>query len=182
MTITYPDDGPFARLLRNVDNRVGLVEQIGLVTLLVLVVGFAAAHALLDKLFGVQIEMKGEIVKTGTYAIAIFGSAYATHQSRHLAMDLISRRFSPRNRLVLKILLAVFAGFIVILMFRAGLKSIDNERARASHALLLSAQQIAWMIPIGSVLIVFHLVVHTLIDIDYLRRGKTPPERARSGH
>jgi hypothetical protein len=41
---------------------------------------------------------------------------------------------------------------------------------------------VAWIIPIGGFLMLAHLFLHTLIDIDYLVRGKTPPERARSGH
>ena len=180
--LAFPDDGPLAKKLRQVDNAVGRVEQVGLVALLALVVIVAATHAIMDKAFGARLELKGEIVRTGTFAIAIFGAVFATHQGRHLAMDLISRRFSPRNRLILKIFLALFAMFIVGLMAKAGLKSVEIEKSQASHSKLLSGEQIAWMIPIGGALMIFHFFVHTLIDIDYLLRGKTPPERMRSAH
>jgi hypothetical protein len=31
-------------------------------------------------------------------------------------------------------------------------------------------------------MIVFHTLLHMVVDIDYIVRGKTPPERMRSGH
>jgi hypothetical protein len=37
-------------------------------------------------------------------------------------------------------------------------------------------------LPIGAGLISTHAFIHLLIDVDYLRRGKLMPERARSGH
>ncbi len=39
--------------------------------------------------------MKDEIVRAGTFAIALLGAAFASHQGRHLSMDLVSRRLSP---------------------------------------------------------------------------------------
>ena len=36
--------------------------------------------------------------------------------------------------------------------------------------------------PIGGFMIIFHTVLHAIIDVDYIVRRKTPPERMRSGH
>ncbi len=41
---------------------------------------------------------------------------------------------------------------------------------------------LAAMIPIGAGLIIFHTFLHMLIDIDYILRGKLPPEKAPTGH
>ncbi|HZJ64809.1 MAG TPA: hypothetical protein VFD36_14950, partial [Kofleriaceae bacterium] len=38
------------------------------------------------------------------------------------------------------------------------------------------------LMPAGASLIILHTLLHMVIDIDYLVRGKTPPERMRSGH
>jgi hypothetical protein len=38
---------------------------------------------------------------------------------------------------------------------------------------------VAAMMPLGAGLIVLHTVLHMVIDIDYLKRGKVPPERGR---
>jgi hypothetical protein len=36
--------------------------------------------------------------------------------------------------------------------------------------------------PIAAAMIMLHCALHIVIDVDYLVRGKLPPERARSGH
>ena len=180
--MVYPDDGPLAARLRKLDKGLGLAEQAVLVAMLATVVLVAASHALLDRILHIQLDFKEEVVRAGTFAIAILGTAFATQQARHLAMDLVSRRFSPRNRLVLKIVLALFTAFIVVLLVHAGFHTIEIEKTMQGHSMLISSVTIAWIIPIGGMLVLAHLFLHTIIDIDYLARGKTPPERMRSGH
>lgn len=165
--------------MRLVDTWVGRVEQALLVALLAIVVLTAASHALLDRFAHIRIESKDQIVRAGTFAIAMLGAAFATHQGRHLSMDLISRRLSPRARLFLKVVLALFTIAIVVLVMRSAFHLIAREKPE-EH--LLSTHRLAYLIPIGGAQIIFHTVLHTIIDIDYLLRRKTPPERMRSAH
>ena len=51
-----------------------------------------------------------------------------------------------------------------------------------SAATLFTPTAIAWTIPIGAGIVILHVILHMIIDVDYLARGKTPPERMRSGH
>lgn len=177
--LTYPDDGPLSRTVRQIDTWLGRGEQIVLVVLLAAVVLTAASHALLDRIASVRLEFKDQVVRAGTFAIALIGAAFATHQARHLSMDLVSRRLSPRARLFLKVILALFVIAIVSLLVRSGLHLIDREMHEDQ---LLSTRRIAWLIPTGGVLIIVHTVLHTIIDVDYIVRRKTPPERMRSAH
>jgi TRAP-type C4-dicarboxylate transport system permease small subunit len=177
--LAYPDDGKLARHMRKVDGWLGRAEQVVLVALLAIVVLTAGGHALLDRFGLYRIEMKDEIIRAGTFAIALLGAAFASHQGRHLSMDLVSRRLSPRARLFLKVILALFTIVIVVLVVRSGLHLIDREK-HEDH--LLSTRRIALLIPLGGALIIFHTVLHTIIDVDYIVRGKTPPERMRSAH
>jgi len=180
--LTYPDDGPLSRRLRAIDQRIGQVEQVVLVSLLAIVLVIAASHALLDKIAGSRIPFKDDVIRGGTFAIALLGGAFATHQARHLSMDLISRRLSPRARLFLRVALAVFTVGIVILLVRAGFHTIAVEQTVPHEDKLITPVRIAWLVPIGGILIIAHTVLHTIIDIDYIARRKTPPERMRSGH
>lgn len=177
--LTYPDDGKVSGLVRKVDSWLGLGEQAALVAMLCIVVLVAATHALLDRVFHIHLEFKDEVIRGGTFAIAMLGMAYATQQARNLAMDLISRRLSPRARLFLKVVLGLFTIFIVALMIRAGLKNADLQQSTDGF---LSPRRIAYMIPAGGALVVLHAALHVVIDIDYIARHKTPPERMRSGH
>ncbi len=180
--LTYPDDGSISSKVRQIDKYLGVIEQIVLVSILAIVVVIAASHAILDRLAHYQISFKDDVIRGGTFAIAMLGGAFATHQGRHLAMDLISRRMSARARLFLKVALALFTMVIVVLLVRAGFHTIAVEETVPHEDKLITPIRIAWLIPIGGVLIIIHTVLHTIIDIDYIVRRKTPPERMRSGH
>jgi TRAP-type C4-dicarboxylate transport system permease small subunit len=165
--------------MRQIDAWIGRVEQVALVALLGMVVLTAAGHALLDRLAGVRLEFKDQVVRAGTFAVAMIGAAFATHQGRHLSMDLVSRRLSPRARLFLKVLLALFTIATVVLVVRSGLHLFDREK---DDGQLLSTHHLALLIPFSGALIILHTVLHTIIDVDYIVRRKTPPERMRSAH
>lgn len=181
--LTFPDDGPFAAGVRNFDNLVGKVEQWGLVILLALICVGGAVNAITDRFFHFRVPHKTEITHYGTFAIALFGGVYASHQGKHLSMDLLSRRFPPRGRLVLKLVLSLFVAFVLVLVIRAGYNNVLNERLQQeSSEKLISSVTVAWLIPAAGALMMLHTMLHMLLDIDYLRRGKTPPERMRSGH
>jgi TRAP-type C4-dicarboxylate transport system permease small subunit len=177
--LTYPDDGPVSAKIRRIDNAIGRGEQIVLVALLVTIVVVAAGSALLDKIATYRVEFKDDVIHGGTFALAMIGASYATQQARNLSMDLLSRRFSPRARLFLKVMLGLFTIFIVAIVIRAGFHTIDIQTESDA---MISAKRIAWTIPIGGGLIILHSLLHLLIDVDYIARRKTPPERMRSGH
>jgi TRAP-type mannitol/chloroaromatic compound transport system permease small subunit len=178
----FPDDGAVSRYVRVVDNTVGRIEQGLLFALVIAVVLTAAAAALSDKLAGHHLgRWWFTTVRGGTFTIAMFAAAFATHQQRHLAMDLVSRRLTPRARLVLGALLKVFTIVIAAVLLRSGLHQREHVGG-ASVDVFVSDKTIVTMLPIGAALIILHSLLHVVIDVDYLIRGKLPPERARSGH
>lgn len=179
---TFPDDGPLAKKVRRIDDLVGMGEQVVLVVMLSAVILTAAGNALLDRLFHHPLPFKDDVIRSGTFAIAMIAGAFASHQSKHLSMDLISRRLSPRARLFLKLALSLFTIFVVVLLIRSGFHNIANEEQFAAEDKLLTRVRIAWLIPIGGAMIILHAVLHTIIDVEYIARRKTPPERMRSGH
>jgi TRAP-type C4-dicarboxylate transport system permease small subunit len=178
----FPDDSPGARGLRVVDRALGVAEQVVLFVLLAAVVVTAAAAALSDRLLHIPLgRWWFDIVRSGTFSIAMIGAVFATHQRRHLAMDLVSRRLPPRGRLILRIALAVFTMFIAGVLARSGLHQLD-KMGEESGDHLISTHTIVTLLPAGAALIILHTLLHMVIDIDYLVRGKLPPERMRSGH
>lgn len=180
--LRFPDDDALSRWMRIADWGLGLAEQGALFIVLGIVVLTAAAAALSDRVLGIPLgRWWFDIVRGGTFAVAMLGAVFATHQRRHLAMDLVSRRLPPRSRLALRIALALFTMFVVGLLRRSGLHQLDTLGEESSDH-LVSTHMIVWLLPIGASLIIFHTWLHMVIDIDYLARGKTPPERMRSGH
>lgn len=178
---TYPDDGPISAGIRKLDKYVGTAELLTLLAILAAMVVFVAVNTITVRLLDFQIHMKEEIVHGGTFTMAMIGAAYAAQQARHLAMDLVSRRLSARGRLVLKVLLGLFTIMVLLIVVRAGYVNATLKK-EDSAAVLFTPTSIAWTIPIGASIVILHVILHMIIDIDYLVRGKTPPERMRSGH
>jgi TRAP-type C4-dicarboxylate transport system permease small subunit len=178
----FPDDGPVAGWLRRADRGLGIAEQAVLVLLLTAVVVTAATAALSDRVLGVRLgRWWFDIVRGGTFSIAMIGAVFASHQQRHLAMDLVSRRLPPRGRLMLRVVLALFTVLVAALLVRSGLHQLDTVGDEGGEH-LISTHAIVMFMPIGAVLIIAHTVLHMVIDIEYLVRRRLPPERARSGH
>ena len=182
--ITYPDDDKLTAIVRSSDEMLGKFEQIVLVALLAGVMLVASISTLADKIanahpFG---HFKDDAIRGGTFAMALIGAAFAMHQGRHLSMDLISRRLKPRARLFLKVMLALFVMGIVFLAVRSGFHTIAKEAEFASEDKLITPVRLAYLVPIGGALIIVHTALHTIIDLSYIVRGKTPPEKMRTGH
>jgi TRAP-type C4-dicarboxylate transport system permease small subunit len=178
----FPDDGPLARWVRTVDRALGNLEQAVLFLLLGAVVLTAAAAALSDRVLGHHLgRWWFDIVRGGTFSVAMIGAVYATHQQRHLSMDLVSRRLPARGRLFLRVVLALFTVLIAGLLVQSGLHQLDTVGEEGGDH-FISTHSIVMFMPLGASLIIVHTVLHMVIDIDYIVRRKLPPERMRSGH
>jgi TRAP-type C4-dicarboxylate transport system permease small subunit len=178
----FPDDGPLSRSLRRADRALGNAEQAVLFALLGAVVVTAAAAALSDRLLHHHLgRWWFDIVRGGTFSVAMIGAVFATHQQRHLSMDLVSRRLPARGRLFLRVVLALFTVLVAALLVRSGLHQLDTVGEESGDH-LISTHSIVTFMPVGAALIILHTVLHMVIDIDYLVRRKVPPERMRSGH
>jgi TRAP-type C4-dicarboxylate transport system permease small subunit len=180
--MAFPDDGPVSGWLRRADHALGVAEQVVLVVLLAAVVVTAATAALTDRMLGVRLgRWWFDIVRGGTFSMAMIGAVFASHQQRHLAMDLVSRRLPPRGRLMLRVVLAVFTMLVAALLVRSGLHQLDTVGDEGGEH-LISTHTIVMFMPVGAVLIIVHTLLHMVIDVEYLVRRRLPPERARSGH
>jgi TRAP-type C4-dicarboxylate transport system permease small subunit len=119
---------------------------------------------------------------TGVLAIAMIGAAFASHQQRHLAMDLVSRRLPPRGRLILRLFLGAITILVVAFLARSFWHLFEQASKEHNANNPLPAWAAPITLPLGAGLIIFHTLLHLVIDAEYLVRGKLPPERARSAH
>jgi len=167
--------------IRKIDATLGKLEQGALFTILAMVVLTAATHAIKEKITGKGLWWSFDIIRVGTFSIAMLGAAFATQQSRHLAMDLISRRLAPRGRLVLAIVLSAFTIVIAAVLLRSGMHQVAQVVNEKGDHLIEKGTAVRF-IPLGCVLIITHAFLHFALDFEYLLRNKLPPERARTGH
>ena len=177
----HPDDGDVARSLRKADNLLGTLEQALLFTVLAAVALTGTAQAISNKFFHHSFPWSFLVIRDGVFAIAMIGAAFASHQERQLSMDLVSRRLRPRNRLFLRVGLGIATILVVVLFFRGGWHLTARTMDEQSPG-FIPEWLVAMMIPLGAGLIIVHVVNQIVIDMEYIVRGKLPPERERSAH
>jgi TRAP-type C4-dicarboxylate transport system permease small subunit len=112
------------------------------------------------------------------FFIAMGGAALAAQRLRMIGMDVLSRFFSRRTRALVRLLHTVLVLFICYLVVTAGLKVRAGEAAHKDDYVFISRQLALLALPVGTGLIGFHYLLHSLIDLSYLLRGREPPEEA----
>ena len=178
---SYPDDGPLSSTLRTVDHYAGVVLQVALFGLLATVVLVGAAQAFATKAFKHSFPWSFDVIRAGTFTIAMLAAAFASQQARHLTMDLVSRKVAPKTRQIIRIVLGLFTIGATSLLLASGLR-LREKVAEEGGSHTIPPELSAAMIPIACALIIFHTALHVAIELDYLRRGKQTPEQAPSGH
>jgi TRAP-type C4-dicarboxylate transport system permease small subunit len=180
----FPNDGKLSRIVRRIDHAVGIGEQGFVFFLLALVVIVASTAAIHDKLTTDHLgRWWHTIVRGGTFAIAMFAAAFTTQEQRHLAMDLVSRKLAPKGRLMLGLALKVLTVAVCYYLFKSGraqLSVVGTGETLSVFGIHLNDVDVVTSISIAAVLISFHTVLHFIIDLDYLVRGVSPPERTRA--
>jgi TRAP-type C4-dicarboxylate transport system permease small subunit len=171
----YAGDSSLARALRRVDVLVGRVEQATLFALLAVVVATAVLSLVWDVFLHEGLPHNEVIIRYAVFASGMIGGAYAAHHQRLLSMDLLSKQLGPRSRAVLRVILALVGIVAALLLVWGGLLIYDITASEATVDLLPRSAP-AVFVPIGAALIAWHLLVQSVIDIDYLVRGKLPPE------
>jgi TRAP-type C4-dicarboxylate transport system permease small subunit len=181
--LVYPDDGSMARRMRSFDDMLGTVERIILMGLLAILVVVGAMQVIATKLFDHSFPWSFDVIRGGTFAIAMLASAYASQQGSHICMDIITRKLPPRRKLISRVVLGLVTIFAAILLVWMGMRMVNllaKEGGSSEHT--IPQHWLAMLIPIGGGLIIFHTLVRMTIDVDYLVRGKLPPERAPAAH
>ena len=171
-----PDDGPLARGVRKADDTLGQVERIGVAAIFLTLVVVGFYRTAVDLLFKERPLWAIEVIKVSVFAIAMLGSAYATHLKRNFSLDLVSRFLPPRGRAVLRVLLNLITAAAAGLLYYGG--QLGREALKKGHESyeVIPVWVIAWFVPVAALLVLVHVVLHTLIEIDYLARGKVAPE------
>jgi len=180
----FPNDSKLSRIVRRIDHVVGVGEQGFVFFLLALVVIVASLAAIHDKITTDHLgRWWHTIVRGGTFVIAMFAAAYTTQEQRHLAMDLVSRKLSPKGRLILGLGLKILTVGVCYYFYKGGraqLAVVGTGETLSVFGIHINDVDVVTSISIAAILIAFHTTMHFIIDVDYLARGVSPPERARA--
>ncbi|MEZ4402486.1 MAG: TRAP transporter small permease [Kofleriaceae bacterium] len=170
-----PPEPPLSRRLRQVDEAIGTGERVAMTAVFAFLVVLGFYRTLADVLFHQHDLWAVEGIRVSVFAIAMLGAAFATHHKRNFSLDLLSKALSPAGRAVLRITLNLIALLAAGLLAFGGWQ-VKKILAHETHYELVPKWMIGWFVPLAAGLIIAHLVLHTLIELDYLARGRTAPE------
>lgn len=102
------------------------------------------------------------------------GGAYAYGRRKHLSINMLTKKLSPRGQKVLDIgVQLVVIAFCVVVMILGDLRLVETTSNQISSALHLPMPYVYASILVGGVLIVFYALLFIIEDIKALG-GKSP--------
>lgn len=175
------DQPGFIRGLLAIDRIVGLIEHAALAVLLASLILLGFMQAVGRNAFQWSPAWTFELLRYSVFFIAMFGAALAAHTKQLIAMDVLTRALSPRNRLVVQVVTGLFVIFVCYLLIDGGLK-VRHILAEEEDYHYISPATGALALPVGSALIAFHVLVQTAVRVAHLVRGTLPEAEQVRAH
>ena len=172
---------PLARVARQLDEGLGLVERVLLAVLFVALVAFGVYRTIADIAWNERPLWAVEGIRVSVFALAMVGAAFATHHKRNFALDLLSRVFAVRGRALLRVVLNLATIFAAALLFYGGWL-VKEVISREKDYELVPKWMIGWLIPIAAALIIVHCLLHIVVEVGFLAAGRTAPEAEQAVH
>ncbi len=176
------DEPPAAARVRRIDEGIGRAETGVLIVAVTLLIGIAVYQVIADKLMDHRPTWPFEVIRYSVFFVAMAGAALASQRKGMFNMDLVTRKFSPRGRSILRIgtavLVAVLAGLLINVALTLRANTVTTKEA---HEVFSEADGYLALI-LGMSLIALHFVLHAVIEVIYLVNGKIPPDPPHGGH
>lgn len=103
------------------------LEEMVLVSVLVLMVLLGALQVLFRNVLSVSLFWIDPVMRHMVLWIALLGASVATRENRHISIDLLSGRLSPRSRDVIKVAIHLFSAAICLLLVLPAVQFIQDE-------------------------------------------------------
>ena len=172
----YADASPLAKTLRRVDETVGNGERALLFASFATLVLVSLYRTFADLALGERPLWAIEIVRLSAFGIGMMGAAYATQSRRNFGLDLVSALFPVKAKAYIRVFTSMAGLAASALLFHGGRLIQHALTKEKQHYEVLPSTTVGWLIPIAAALMMFHFFMHILIEVDYLRRGKSAPE------
>lgn len=114
-------------LVRWWDNGFSKIEQVILVSLLLVMVGLAFLQIFLRIFFSSGILWGDVALRHLVLWVGLLGATVATREAKHIHIDILPRLLAGRARILLSILLDFVSAFVCLLLAWAGFKFVRDE-------------------------------------------------------
>ncbi len=177
------------KLITKLDHFLAKVEEVTLALLLVGMILLASLQVLLRNVWNTGIDWADSSLQNATLLLGLLGAAVATSEGRHLTIDILSRVTKGRSKLLLKVVIGLFAVFLCALLTQGGWVTFKVNHTQwlatlpqgwsQAHSIkqeILEGNIPQWlsqaMLPIGFGLIGFHFLLRLIRDLHALATGK----------
>ncbi len=161
--------------LRLWNERLARAETYFLLLIVLIMVFLSTLQIFLRKLFNFGILWGDTFLRHLVLWVSFIGASIATKNNRHINIDLLNRLFSHRMQLFLQIIIHLFSTFIAILLARASLTFVLDEREFGS---VIFGNLPAWyfqvIIPIGFALMSLRFFINALLtSVEFVKGAQT---------
>src|SRR5438046_990184 len=108
------------------------------------------------------------VIRHSVFVLGFLGAAYATYTGRHIRIDAVTRLFRPRARMAIRMVTALGAAAICVVVARAAYQFLlvcrEEAAEVAAQGQLFTSARGALVIIVGVVLVGFHFLVQVAID------------------
>ena len=176
------DEPPAAARVRRIDEGIGRAETGVLIVAVTMLIGVAVYQVIADKLLDQRPTWPFEVIRYSVFFVAIAGASLAAQRKGMFNMDLVTRKFSPRGRSILRIATAVLVAGLCLMVINSALTLRTNTfNTKEAHEVLAEADGYLALI-LGMGLIAVHFLLHAVVEVLYLVNGKIPPDPPHGGH
>ncbi len=173
----------FVEVLLKIDRSIGFLEHVAVAVFLAMLVVVGSYTAIARNFLDSSPSWGDEVIRYSVFFIAMTGAALAAQTNQLIRMDVLTRALSPRGRAVARICTAAFTIAVCFVLAHAGQELRETALAsEKSTAEFIEPVTAGLMIPVGALLIAFHVGVQMIELIAILARGETPPEETQSVH
>jgi TRAP-type C4-dicarboxylate transport system permease small subunit len=169
-----PEPGPIP-VLRAIDRALARVEGVAVTFFLFVLILVGVFGALTRKFAPPSPFWADEVVRYSVFFIGLVGAALAAQSDRLFNIDMFTRAFRPRGRLIIRILSAAFT-IVICYLFLTGSLTLRTLALMDEKGEILDPRWGVLSLPVAMVLIGLHMALHIIIDVYYLGTGRTPPE------
>ncbi|MBW2059172.1 MAG: TRAP transporter small permease subunit [Deltaproteobacteria bacterium] len=158
--------GALRESLRRWTEALGRLEEAALICLVLAMVGLASIQIFLRIFFSSGIIWAAVALRHLVLWVAMSGAVMATHESRHIKIDILARFLKGRQRVILAVLIDFFSALICLLLALASIRFVRGEFLFDTRTFLQIPGWIVVLIfPLAFFAITFHFGLNGLIKI-----------------
>ncbi|MBI4511242.1 MAG: TRAP transporter small permease [Deltaproteobacteria bacterium] len=168
-----PPEPGIISALRAVDRGLAKAEEIALVSCLVVLVLLGVYQAWTRNVMPPCPFWIDELIRYSVFFIGLLGAALAAQSDSLINIDMLTRLLSPRARMVVRIVTAMFTVYVCWLLVRGGLalrQIVADEKGE-----IIRTGTAVMALPLAATLIGLHVAIHAFVDAFYLITNRPPP-------